>query len=297
MKNQYLADLGDYGKYALLRFLASKGINIGVNWYLTPNDRSSDGKFTDYLEEPIKEWMHDTELFDCLKTVYKRDGKSVLDIECTNLIPGVIYFSDCLDQNNRSFFERDLNRNRWFEASVLALKKAELIFADPDNGISYRATARTKNNEKYILPQEVERYYCEGKDVVFYCHKGRRSDAAWLKVRTQLMQRLGNAQILTLTYHKGTQRSYIFALHPDSVNNYAEWIYSFVSNGWYPAFTSEGFTFRNVAEFQDMYPTKPEKEHALKDLSNAQIDLLIESCSNVQAKIFYATFKKSVKGK
>ena len=38
MKNQYVGDIGDYGKYGLLRFLASNGIKIGVNWFLTEND-------------------------------------------------------------------------------------------------------------------------------------------------------------------------------------------------------------------------------------------------------------------
>lgn len=41
MKNQYLTDLGDYGKYGLLRFLTGKGVRIGVNWYLTPDDGSA----------------------------------------------------------------------------------------------------------------------------------------------------------------------------------------------------------------------------------------------------------------
>ena len=49
MKNQYVGDVGDYGKYSLLRFLALHGIRIGINWYLTDNDKSSDGKFTEYL--------------------------------------------------------------------------------------------------------------------------------------------------------------------------------------------------------------------------------------------------------
>ena len=49
MKNQYVGDIGDYGKYGLLRFLAKNGIKIGVNWYVTENDGSSDGKFIEYL--------------------------------------------------------------------------------------------------------------------------------------------------------------------------------------------------------------------------------------------------------
>ena len=36
MKNQYFGDVGDYGKYGLLRFIAKRGVTIAVNWYLTP---------------------------------------------------------------------------------------------------------------------------------------------------------------------------------------------------------------------------------------------------------------------
>ena len=66
MKNQYVGDIGDYGKYGLLRFLAGHGIKIGINWYLTENDRSADGKFTDYLKRP-EERIYDPVLFDVLK--------------------------------------------------------------------------------------------------------------------------------------------------------------------------------------------------------------------------------------
>ena len=34
MKNQYFGDIGDYGKYGLLRWLAGQGLSIAVNWYL-----------------------------------------------------------------------------------------------------------------------------------------------------------------------------------------------------------------------------------------------------------------------
>ena len=43
MKNQYFGDIGDYGKYGLLRFLGERGLSIAVNWYLTPDDVSNDG--------------------------------------------------------------------------------------------------------------------------------------------------------------------------------------------------------------------------------------------------------------
>ena len=48
MKNQYVGDIGDYGKYSLLRAFLNAGIKVGINWYLTDNDGSTDGKFKRY---------------------------------------------------------------------------------------------------------------------------------------------------------------------------------------------------------------------------------------------------------
>src|SRR5947207_1311979 len=57
MKNQYVGDVRDFGKYGLLRNLAGMGTDdpwcLGVNWYLTPDDASRDGVHTSYLDIPI----------------------------------------------------------------------------------------------------------------------------------------------------------------------------------------------------------------------------------------------------
>ena len=50
MKNQYVGDIGDYTKLALLRVIENAGFSIGVNWYLTPDDKDSkDGRHIEYL--------------------------------------------------------------------------------------------------------------------------------------------------------------------------------------------------------------------------------------------------------
>lgn len=50
MKEQYVGDISDYRKYALLRALSAGGANrIGVCWMLTPSDGSSDGNKLGYL--------------------------------------------------------------------------------------------------------------------------------------------------------------------------------------------------------------------------------------------------------
>lgn len=77
LKNQYIGDIGDYGKYGLLRFLSSKGLKIGVNWYLTLNDGSNDGKKTAYLDKG-DDRLYDPELFDFLRGIAGNPEKTVL---------------------------------------------------------------------------------------------------------------------------------------------------------------------------------------------------------------------------
>ena len=50
----------------MLRYLANDGIKIAVNWYLTPDDGSNDGKFTTYLEKGDIS-SYDKSLFELLK--------------------------------------------------------------------------------------------------------------------------------------------------------------------------------------------------------------------------------------
>jgi len=238
MKNQYVGDIGDYGKYGLLRFLVKQGVRLGINWYLTKNDNSADGKFTVYLNKP-SERIYDPELFDILKDIAFRQDKTVKMIEKAGAIPGACFFNEILESSSLDTDSREWSRRLWFNNSTLLLKDTDLIFADPDNGISYIKTVRTKDSEKYILPEDVVEYYNSGKNVVFYCHKGRRKKEDWEKTKTGIRRYIRDAQILSITFHRGTQRSYIFVLHPDCFQRYEKILKDFLNTPWGGMFTWE----------------------------------------------------------
>ena len=238
MKNQYVGDIGDYGKYGLLRFLASYGIKIGVNWFLTENDGSTDGKFTTYLKNPADR-VYDPELFDALQNIADHPDKTVKMIKQAGIIPDAEFFGEMLKSSSLKADAREWNRRLWFNNSTLMLGNAELIFADPDNGISYRKTARTKDSEKFILPEDVAEYYNSGRNVVYYCHKGRRKQEAWEQAKAEIRNHIRDAQLLAITCHRGTQRSYIFVLHPDCYLKYERIITAFLDTEWGNMFTWE----------------------------------------------------------
>lgn len=234
MKNQYVGDIGDYGKYSLLRYLSQRGIAVGINWYLTGNDGSSDGRFTEYLSEP-DERIFDPIVYDNLKTIvsaYRPNLRSVQMIQKADIIPGASYFGEEIPVDALTPAERAQARECWLLRSEDSLQNSDLIFADPDNGISYTKTARRKGAEKYILPEEVAEYYHQGKDVVFYCHKGRRRREEWEQVKVAMKLFIEEAKIMVLTFHRGTQRSYIFILHPEHETDYDLILNEFVAKQW-----------------------------------------------------------------
>src|SRR5580700_4411694 len=67
MKEQYVGDVNDYRKYALLRHFAIVGaLRVGVCWMLTPPDT---GNLRHYLSEPKKWRDYDEGLFDQLSRI------------------------------------------------------------------------------------------------------------------------------------------------------------------------------------------------------------------------------------
>ena len=48
----------------------------------------------------------------------------------------------------------------------------------------------------------------------------------------------------------------------------------------------------NFTDFQEKYPTKREKEEAARLMTDEQIEEIIQSASNIYAKIFYSKLKR-----
>ncbi len=218
MKNQYVGDIGDYGKYALLRVFLDEEVKVGINWYLTENDTSKDGKFTDYLNKGDLRNYH-PEIFDCLAEIAFDKGKSVQDIEYFGILSGARFYSKLLNPEG-SPVQRASARTEWFRESLSVLEDTDLIFMDPDNGLLVSGSASRRGAEKYVLPEEVEEYFNLGKNVIYYCHKGRRSLAAWDSYLGVMFNRIPDAVRTVLTYHKGTQCSYVFLIHSEYYQKY-----------------------------------------------------------------------------
>ena len=81
MQNMYVGDIGDYGKYGLLRALSQPDYKLGIVWYLIPNESHlKDGKHIDFLSK-LKYIDCDRPLFSTLSDIISSGKRNVSKIE------------------------------------------------------------------------------------------------------------------------------------------------------------------------------------------------------------------------
>lgn len=231
MKNQYIGDIGDYGKYGMLRSLVLNGIKIGVNWYLCPDDNRTDGNHTEYLlDERMR--VYDAEVYDTMKNLAFREDKTIQMVENSGILDGISFYHGLLDLDSIHWSERAEKREVWHQGALKALSDADMIFADPDNSLSVTRKPSQKGSEKYILPNEAMDYYKRGKDVVYYHHRSRKNDKGWMEEKTQMCRYLPDARLMAVAFRRWNCRVYIFVLHENKVDFYRKILNDFLCSAW-----------------------------------------------------------------
>ena len=243
MQNRYSGDVGDFSKLGLLRCLAKNGLSIGLNWYLTPDEKhNDDGRFVQYLKDDYKDKdkyrQCDPELWDRLKQIVGQDQRSVSSLEHPDLIPAV-YWSEPLDFTGKTKQERDVIRAKWHEGAYQKLSGLDIVCVDPDNGLIVRSAEGKPKSNKYVLPKELECYYQNGSSVIYYQHKARRQDSYYEDQHMQLLSRpeFAGASGLGIKFWKTSHRYYFFILQPEHRDKITKAVHDMLRSEWSKCFS------------------------------------------------------------
>jgi hypothetical protein len=233
MKNQYVGDVGDFCIYGLLRALLKEtGLTLGFNWYLTRNDpaRPSDGKYVTYLNRRTRLGQSlrplDDELYNGLRRIVVQEKRrSIGRIERSGLLPApTLFFSRRLEDYRR--------RENWHRRALAKLKEAEVVFLDPDNGVTL-----TTRGRKHASLGEIRDYFARGQSVIAYNQRGHQSQADYEARFRALRREMPGAAYLRLRAHHGTDRDFCFFLQPGH-QAIMERAAAFLAR-WAPHFTDE----------------------------------------------------------
>lgn len=179
MKEQYVGDVNDYRKYALLRALSGDGdLSTGVCWMLTPPDNRKDGNKVQYLDDPKRWRHHDPLVFEKLQQARCSpcgDNQRLSHIERRGILRNARYFNDYL-------YDSKEDRKRYFRAMHEQFRDVELVYFDPDNGTEVTSMPKgRRGSSKYIFIDEIRSTFEQGRSVLIYQHFPRKERLGFIK--------------------------------------------------------------------------------------------------------------------
>lgn len=245
MQDRYVGDVGDFGKYSLLRTLAeSSGLKLGVAWYRVPNEwHNQDGKHISYLLD--HKFAHcDQLLHQALRGILldphgalRHSARRINAIEQAGILPpDTVFHTEPLSYDRILPIQKRMAvRAAWIERALQATRGADLVFVDPDNGIECRSVSMiSRKGPKYVYWSDLSQFADRGQSVLIYHHINRSNPAAE-QIRAllgQLDTRLPQLRVSAVLFRRGTCRAYFLAAqegHYERLNNALR---AFLSSNW-----------------------------------------------------------------
>lgn len=250
MQDQYTGDVGDFGKFGLLRHLQrALKLPTGVVWYKHPDEHHlGDGKFVRYLEDQNSYRSCDPKLWEKLKLLVDNDQRSIEHLERSKLLSGsVTYFRDntyCYDAspgNTKAAKAFRLEyRESWLKNAVSGMADARMVFLDPDNGLEVKSCSKLnqKKSGKFTYYSEARAFYdCSDVLVVYHHlnrHKNHGSHAKQMKDRVaELKDKLNcDGAVYALRYPPFSGRAFLIACRSAFVNKLDSAVTDFLASKW-----------------------------------------------------------------
>jgi hypothetical protein len=172
MQDKYAGDIGDFGKFALLRTLAPD-LRLGVCWYRVADETTgNDGRHRAYLDRQERFRALDEVVFEALKPLARHTTRrSIRILEQLGLLPGAVFHGVAVPRQSTS-------RETWFEAMRQTVRKCDLVFLDPDNGI-----AKSRSTHKSVSCAEISTLLGDSRTLLVYHHQTSMKGGAAVEAR------------------------------------------------------------------------------------------------------------------
>ena len=185
MNDCFVADIGDFAKYGLLRALCSPNtsdgqsfLSLGVVWYRTPNQSRVPcvGNTDKVTRKYLVPSAHNLERFAaCDPHVYSRlqgINSGPLSVEAVReqevLPQGTVFVEDVVTVRHRAVY---------LGTALTAMAPCEVVFLDPDNGIIDTFAYLSDRSVEHCYLDEIQQFGTLGKSLVVYQHFDRNSRA------------------------------------------------------------------------------------------------------------------------
>jgi hypothetical protein len=242
MQNRYVGDVGDFAKYALLRFIARgspNALRLAVIWYFYPDElHNSDGRHVSYLKSEAYRAL-DPKLHAAMNRLVSGAKRNIAEISKAGVLPPTtVFFEEATVELalRASSEERKAYRTQWFTRARAAVVGADLVFLDPDNGMEVRSVPKhSPKAGKYIFWDEVEALWAGGHSLLIYHHLNRTMTVG-LQTKALMesfSQRLSGPKILLpLLFRRGSCRHFWIVAQAAHATKVQSGIDAVLSSSW-----------------------------------------------------------------
>ena len=244
MQDRYVGDVGDYGKYGLLRYLLNRtNLRLLVAWYRVINEfGNKDGKHTSYLQQRGKYRECDAELFDSLSLIISTGSRTLEQVDISGLFPeDSVFASEPLSYKGTTALsplgrsKRQQIRDAWLSSWVNRCSRDSLVYLDPDNGIATDKTPAT--SLKHCFPDDIRAVWNKGSSMVIYHHLNRHRDHGTHVEQIQTMVRnlnevIPKASLTCVHFRRGTSRAFFVAVQPTHADSLLPNLRAYQESSW-----------------------------------------------------------------
>lgn len=252
MQNHYVGDVGDFGKYGLLRGIFQKipACKLGIIWYLVSNgygDRkngSNDGRYIQYLDEEHKDRFQecDSELFYGLADIVGKKKRNVAEIENSHLFnESTVFYGNKLDYEKLGETKRRQSRENWLNDAVGRISNCNTVFLDPDNGLEVPSVGQYElKGPKYIYYDDLKRFVNKSRTLVIYQHLSRRNkhDEQIYDRTIQLKKAYPKFVVWALRFWPYSPRAFFILVNDEHRHDIKDRIEAFMRSSWERHFDS-----------------------------------------------------------
>lgn len=248
MQNRYAGDVGDFGKFGLLRHIINNSqLKLGINWYLFPDEgHNEDGKYINYLSKKEFE-ICDEFLHNKLKQIVLKN-RNISSLEEGNLFDkNPVYYSKLVDfynlfpGNKKIDIDKRLElRSQWKKDAILKLSGCDAIFLDPDNGLQIKScdSLSRKKSGKFVFYNEIREFHAHKKLTIIYHHLNRHKNHG--NHKTQIIERANelklifssNYKIFGIRYKPFSPRAFFLIVESSIESHIKKRLNSFVNSNW-----------------------------------------------------------------
>lgn len=226
MQNRYVADVGDFAKYALLRSLCGSPkeppVLLGVVWCLFPNEgHNNDGRHVSYLDAANFQGL-DNALITALRAIIERGQRDISSVISGSILPpGTISYHEPVSPEARcSRKDRISWRSAWINRCLELTANCELVFFDPDNGLEVGSVPKDHPKAgKYVYWDELIPFWRRGQTLLIYHHLNRTAPAARQvhMLNLHFATAFEHAQIVPLVFRRGSSRVFCLVHRGDDI--------------------------------------------------------------------------------